>query len=200
MHPTYWLRMKWHWDGNISTWHQPCNNHIALYHFSGCSKRAINAVKFRIPRDSESAWERRIARYKSDNLAQHSELRLWFVDTVLWLCPSLPTETLKWLSSLPILMQKSFWWWQCSDTYIISLSPHRHTPFAPPPLPFSPSLLSLMVSVDVKHHVYLQLSTQRSEAVWKSRKPPWAPVPNKPTVSVDVKQHSNSSTTWAGLA
>ena len=35
--------------------------------------------------------------------------------------------------------------------YIISLSP-------PPPYPlppFSPSLISLMVSVDVKHHVYL---------------------------------------------
>ena len=24
-------------------------------------------------------------------------------------------EILKWLSSLPILMQESFWWWQCSD-------------------------------------------------------------------------------------
>ena len=36
-----------------------------------------------------------------------------------------------------------------SDRYIISLpSPHLHTPF-------SPSLISLMVSVDVKHHVYL---------------------------------------------
>ena len=60
-------------------------------------------------------------------------------------------ETLKWLSSLPILMQKSFWWWQCSDRYIISLSSYLHTPFPP----FSPSLISLMVSVDVKHHVYL---------------------------------------------
>ena len=40
------------------------------------------------------------------------------MDTALWLCPSLPTETLKWLSSLPILMQKSFWWWRCSDRYI----------------------------------------------------------------------------------
>ena len=73
---------------------------------------------------------------------------LWFVDTVLWLCPSLSTETLKWLSSLPILMQESFWWWQCSNRYIISHFPHLHTPF-------SLSLISLAVSVDVKHHVYL---------------------------------------------
>ena len=50
-------------------------------------------------------------------------------------------------------MQKSFWWWQCSERYIISLSPHLHTPFPLPP--FSPSLINLMVSVDVKHHVYL---------------------------------------------
>ena len=35
--------------------------------------------------------------------------------------------------------------------YIISLFPHLHTPFPP----FSPSLISLVVSVDVKHHVYL---------------------------------------------
>ena len=41
-----------------------------------------------------------------------------------------------------------------SDRYIISLftpSPHLQTPFTP----FSPSLISLMVSVDVKLHVYL---------------------------------------------
>ena len=60
-------------------------------------------------------------------------------------------ETLKWLSSLPTLMQKSFWWWQCSDRYIFF-------PLHPPPFPlplFSPSLICLMVSVDVKHHVYL---------------------------------------------
>ena len=78
-----------------------------------------------------------------------SSKRLWFLDTVLWLCPSLTTKTLKWLSSLAILMQKSFWWWQCNDRYIISLSPHLHTP------PFSPSLISRTVSVDVKRHVYL---------------------------------------------
>ena len=52
-------------------------------------------------------------------------------------------ETLKWLSSLSTLMQRSFWWWQCSDRYIISLSPHR---------------ISLIVSVDVKHYVYFFLN------------------------------------------
>ena len=87
-----------------------------------------------------------------------SSERLWFVNTVLWLCPSRPTETLKWLSSLPILMQESFWWWQCSDRYVIFLFPYLHTPFPPP---FSPSLISLMVSVDVKHRVYLLTSTAR---------------------------------------
>ena len=56
-------------------------------------------------------------------------------------------------------MQESFWWWQCSDRYIISLFPHLHTPFPH----FSPSLISLMVSVDVKHHVYL-LTYARSKA------------------------------------
>ena len=34
---------------------------------------------------------------------------------------------------------------------------------------------------------------QSSGAVWKSRWPSWAPIPNKPTVSVDVKQHFNDA-------
>ena len=33
----------------------------------------------------------------------------------------------------------------------VSLSPHLHTPFPP----FSPSLISRTVSVDIKHHVYV---------------------------------------------
>ena len=54
-------------------------------------------------------------------------------------------------------MQKSFWWWQPrSDRYISSLFPISTPPSLPLP-PFSPSLISLMVSVDVKHHVYLHL-------------------------------------------
>ena len=54
-------------------------------------------------------------------------------------------------------MQESFWWWQCSDRYIVYHSPHLHTPLPP----FSPSLISLTVSVHVKHHVYLLTSTRR---------------------------------------
>ena len=34
---------------------------------------------------------------------------------------------------------------------------------------------------------------QSSGAVWKSRWTSWAPVPNKPTVSVDGKQHSTNN-------
>ena len=49
---------------------------------------------------------------------------------------------------MPILMQKSFWWWQLrSNRYIISLFPHL------PTLDNKPH--AVMVSVDVKHHVYL---------------------------------------------
>ena len=45
------------------------------------------------------------------------------------------SETLTCLSSLPILMLESFCWWQCSDRYIISLSPSFH--IASPLLPVS---------------------------------------------------------------
>ena len=39
------------------------------------------------------------------------------------------------------------------------------------------------------------VTCQSSGAVWKSRWTSWAPVPNKPTVSVDVKQHSTNRVT-----
>ena len=60
-------------------------------------------------------------------------------------------------------MQESFWWWQCSDKYVISLFPHLHIPPPPPPR----SLISLMVSVDLKHHVYLRIRCC-CEPVWPS--------------------------------
>ena len=48
---------------------------------------------------------------------------------------------------------------------------------------FSPSLISLMVSVDVKHHVYLHLHT------------PFSPSLISRAVSVDVEHHVYSLTT-----
>ena len=78
--------------------------------------------------------------------------------------------------------------------------------------PGLPVLMSLMVSVDVRQHWTVlthwsqfvpNMSTRHprtlsstaasascSGAVWKSKWPFWAPVPYKPTVSVDIKQHS----------
>ena len=79
-------------------------------------------------------------------------------------------ETLKWLSLLPILMQESFWWWQCTDRYIISLFHHHNTPLPP----FSPSLISLMVSVDVKHHVYLLIDGALSISISRTFFNTWA--------------------------
>ena len=65
-------------------------------------------------------------------------------------------ETLKWLSSLPILTQESFWLWQCSDRCIISVFPHLHTHFPVPKKPYS------LLFVDVKHHVYFSAAELRS--------------------------------------
>ena len=77
-------------------------------------------------------------------------------------------ETLKWLSSQPTFMHKSFWWWQCSDRYIISIPPATSIP------PFSPSLINLMVSVDVKHHIYL-LAWHLDRVQARSRRGRWWP-------------------------
>ena len=56
------------------------------------------------------------------------------------------------------------------------------------------SLICQMTSEDIKHQLIIIITgqIQSPEAVWKSRRPSWAPVPNKPTVSVDVKQHSTT--------
>ena len=67
---------------------------------------------------------------------------------------------------MPVSMQESFWWWQCSDRYIISL-------FPPPPYPFpplSPSLVSLMVSVDLSTmFTYLHAKMVRAQRLCESR-------------------------------
>ena len=69
------------------------------------------------------------------NTTTTTNCALWTLSCNL---PLTINETLKSLSSLPILMQESFWWWQSNDRYIISLFPHLHTPFFP-------SLISLIV-------------------------------------------------------
>ena len=57
-------------------------------------------------------------------------------------------ETLKWLSSPHILCRSHSGGDSVAISIIVFLFPHLHNPF-------TPSLISLTVSVDVKHHVYL---------------------------------------------
>ena len=77
----------------------------------------------------------RLAGKQTDLGSNPLRLSFLFKSCGLWTlsCDFVPHnyETLKWLSPLTILMQGSFWWWQCSDRYIISLSPHLHTPLSP---------------------------------------------------------------------
>ena len=59
----------------------------------------------------------------------------------------------------------------------------------------SPSLIGLIAAVDVKQQKQKQkigAAELRSCGGRQSKWPSWAPVPNKPTVSVDVKQHSTN--------
>ena len=62
----------------------------------------------------------------------------WFKDNVFWLCPadgsrpanlnlSAVNETLvvQWLTSLSMLMRKSFWWRQCNVKYKLPLPSYR---------------------------------------------------------------------------
>ena len=47
--------------------------------------------------------------------------------------------------------------------------------------------------VHTLHQRYISKLQGSGAAVWKWRWPSWAPVPNKPTVFVDVKQHFNNN-------
>ena len=49
-----------------------------------------------------------------------------------------------------------------------------------------------LIKIDIKSTAH-SVAKQSSGAVWKSRWPSWVPVPNKPTVSADVKQRFNQS-------
>ena len=69
-----------------------------------------------------------------------------------------------------------------------------------PPPPFFPSLISLVVSVDVKHHVYLRNRIVRVQELCESRGGrPGLSVITSLTVSVDVKQYLTMLTHWSQL-
>ena len=86
-------------------------------------------------------------------------------------------DTLKWLSSLPILSHSGG-----DSVAIISLFPHLHTPF-------SSSVIRLMVSVEVKHHVYLPTSLQQRCLHTTITPPPFSPSLISLMFSVAVKHH-----------
>ena len=85
-------------------------------------------------------------------------------------------------------MQRSFWWWQPhSDRYIISLFPHLHTS--------SPSLTSLVVSVDVKHHIYLLTCPFRSAVANSGSDPNWSTEQATKALPPQKKEQINKQTT-----
>ena len=90
-----------------------------------------------------------------------SSKRLWSsVDYTVFVLHNY--ETLKWLSSLPTLMQKSFWWQQYSDrSYNFPLTGPTSESIPPSRPPASQSASSDLINLtvvsvrDVKHHIYL---------------------------------------------
>ena len=72
-----------------------------------------------------------------------------------------------------------------------SSSSTSHSSF-PPPSSSSFYLILLLLLSYIRLFRWFSGINQSLGAVWKSRWSSWAPVPNKPTVSVDVKQHFNN--------
>ena len=89
----------------------------------GCSTSPISVAAFMHEIICEPVWASSKAGKQMDLgliLLQLSFLfkKVVFVDTVLWPRPS---QLIK-MALIALLMQESFWWWQCSDMFIISLS------------------------------------------------------------------------------
>ena len=135
-----------------SWWHRYADPELLwrhqCYHLRWTSPCHCSAQSLGTRHDPEKKKENYLSHTKPKPVLENK--RLWFVDTVLWLCPS-QSMKIKMAFIAAHLKSGSFWWWRWSNKYVISLLPHLRTPF---PL-FSPSLISLMVSVDIKHHVYL---------------------------------------------
>ena len=115
----------------VVNWHHlvtlPCTWNIKMTHLSLHKLWLIDTVSWLLP----FTWNIKMAHLSLHKLwlidtvsvvtlpctwnikmAHLSLHKLWLMDTVSWLCPAL--ETLKWLTTLLILMKKPFRWWQCS--------------------------------------------------------------------------------------
>ena len=119
------------------------------YHLctQACCSTTINTTMVTLPWEDSTASRsglavRRLA--EGPRLDSTSALPSLQKGCGLWTLSLTISETSKWLSSLPVLMQGSSWWWQCSDRYWLK-SPSS-------PTSICPSLISLMVSVGVKYH------------------------------------------------
>ena len=77
--------------------------------------------------------------------------------------------------------------WQKSQYFFWGNSSMRHCGMQPMTMERS-SRAQELCETELRGYV-----RQSSGGVWKSRWTSWAPVPNKPTVSVDVKQHFNNN-------
>ena len=97
--------------------------------------------------------------------------KLWFVDVVIVILPLTINEALKWLSSVPILMLQSCWWWRyCASLVKVTpppTHPHTHPPdphllgSRPQPVPLQGQLgvkpvqpTSLTNIIGGSHHKY----------------------------------------------
>ena len=110
-----------------------------------------------------------------------------------------PITTLKALTRISVLVAASSQFPALGHTDHGSNSADRQTSYLPPgQLPRS-YLGKLNFNLSCIKQSLIQ-GPQSSGAMSKSRWTSWAPVPNKPTVSVDVKQHFNQSSTQSSEA
>ena len=111
----HWIMLR-HWSQFVPNMSTDIRGHEALHHHHSGKQKDLGSNLLRL-----------------SFLFKNCDLWILSCDFVLH-----NYETLKWVSSLPTLMQKSFWWWQCYDRYIISLSPYLHIPFPLLPVPNKP--------------------------------------------------------------
>ena len=109
------------------------------------------------PSGKALGWQAEGPQFESTS-AHLSLQKLWSADAVLWRCPSQIMKQSNISHRCPCQCRSHSGDDSVEIGIYSSLFPHLHTPFHP----FSPSLISLMVSVDIKHHVSLSCSQEWS--------------------------------------